>query len=189
MYGNSLLAIQHLLIKELPPKGHLLILGGGNGQILPCIYNQSPSLKITFLEASSKMIALAQEQTHPGQDITFIHSDRIDSMKLECDYVYASFFLDLFSPTHIKNIIRKTENHQRHPLTWFIADFHLGPTVKYRLLRALQVKLSILFFTITTNHHQNFLPDVFEFFIENSHKSLVIINLKYGFLRAQVFKS
>jgi hypothetical protein len=188
MYGNSLLAIQHLLIKELPLKGRLLILGGGNGQILPSIYNQSPNLKITFLEASSKMIALAKKQTPTRQDIIFIHSDSVESMKIDCDYVYASFFLDLFSPSYMKDIVQTIENYQKYPLTWFIADFHLGPTLKYRLLRALQVKLSILFFTITTNHHQNFLPDVFRFFIKNRYKSLVTIHLKYGFLRAQIFK-
>ena len=189
MFGNSLLAIQLLLIKELPPKGHLLILGGGTGQILPSIYNQSPNLKITFLEASSKMIALAKRQTPTGQYITFIHSDSLENMKIECDYVYASFFLDLFSPTHIKAIVRTIENHQTHPMTWFIADFDLGPKVKYRLLREFQIKLSILFFTITTNHQQNFLPEVFEFFTKNRYKSLVTLYLKYGFLRAQVFKS
>tara|TARA_B110000977_G_scaffold152651_1_gene193882 strand:- start:102 stop:794 length:693 start_codon:yes stop_codon:yes gene_type:complete len=189
MYGNSLLAIQLLLIKELPHKGHLLILGGGIGQILPSIYNQSPNLKITFLEASSKMIALAKKQIPTGQNITFIHSDSLESMKIECDYVYASFFLDLFSPSHIKAIVKTIENYQTHPVTWFIADFHLGPEVKYKLLRAFQVKLSILFFTIATNHQQNFLPDVFEFFTKSRYKSLITIYLKYGFLRAQVFKS
>ena len=189
MYGNSLHAIQLLLIKELPHKGHLLILGGGIGQILPSIYNQSPNLKITFLEASSKMIALAKRQTPTGQYITFIRSDSLENMKIECDYVYASFFLDLFSPTHIKAIVRTIENHQTYPMTWFIADFDLGPKVKYRLLREFQIKLSILFFTITTNHQQNFLPEVFEFFTKNRYKSMIIINLKHSFLRAQVFKS
>jgi len=32
------------------------------------------------------------------------------------------------------------ENHQKHPLTWFMSDFHLEPKVKYRFLCTKQVK-------------------------------------------------
>ena len=101
VYGKDLLTIQVELIKTLPNKGNLLIVGGGTGDILPHLYQHSPNLKIDYIEASSKMIALAQRQTTTGQQINFIHSDTIPKTDYQYDAVYCAFFLDLFAEEEI----------------------------------------------------------------------------------------
>jgi tRNA1(Val) A37 N6-methylase TrmN6 len=77
VFGNSLATIQLKLVETLPKTEHLLILGEGNGGILKSIYNHSPYLHIDYLEASIKMIQLAQTNIPKGQRISFIHSDQL----------------------------------------------------------------------------------------------------------------
>lgn len=187
MYGNTLLAIQKLLIKKLPANGVLLILGGGNGKILPHIYAQSPCIQIIYLEASSKMIDMAKDNSPQGQNIRYIHGESIGNFG-PFDYVMVNFFLDLFSPSDIQKIVTSINENQDPKPTLFVADFHIGKEVKYKFIRALQIKLSIYFFRLTTNHSISYLPDVFDILKKIGYKSLYISSLKGNFVRCSVLK-
>ena len=162
VFGNQLLKIQQELITHLPTDGKLLILGGGNGKILPHIYQHASHLTIEYVEASSTMIQLAKKTKPKDQKITFHHKD-VRDYNQKHDYIFAGFFLDLFDEKKIEELILKLENKNRET-TWYIADFQLNKRTKYRLLRNIQLKLTILIFTIVTQHSINHLPDIFSVF-------------------------
>lgn len=162
VFGNSLSKIQEDLTRYLPKEGKLLILGGGNGKILPHIYQHAPHLSIDYVEASSTMIQLAKKTKPKDQKITFHHKD-VRDYNQKHDYIFAGFFLDLFDEKEIEELILKLENKNRET-TWYIADFQLNKRTKYRLLRSIQLKLTILFFRIVTQHSINHLPEIFSLF-------------------------
>ena len=167
VFGNQLHKIQQELITHLPTDGKLLILGGGNGKILPHIYQHAPHLTIDYVEASSTMIQLAKKAKPKDQKITFHHKD-VRDYNQKHDYIFAGFFLDLFDEKEIEELILKLENKNRET-TWYIADFQLNKRTEYRLFRNIQLKLTILFFKLTTQHITNHLPDIRSVFFRISY--------------------
>lgn len=157
VFGNQLHNIQQELIRHLPTDGKLLILGGGNGKILPSIFKHAPHLSIEYVEASSSMIKLAKKNAPNHQKITFHHIDVIDYSHKH-GHIYAGFFLDLFHEKQIEQLIRKLEKPQK--TTWYIADFQINKNTRNHLFRSIQLKLTILFFRLTTQHTINHLPDI-----------------------------
>ena len=169
VYGKRLINIQKDLIKKLPKAGKILILGGGNGKILPIIFNHAPSLNIEYVEASSLMIKLAKKYKHPRQSVTFHHADAL-TFKLKSEHIYAGFFLDLLDEKQIELLIRK---HQFKNKTsyWYIADFQLNKETELYLLRRIQLFFTILFFKITTRHSINNLPKIEAIFENIGYKT------------------
>ena len=157
IFGDKLHKIQQELITQLPTEGKLLILGGGNGEILPLIYNHAPQLFINYVEASSTMIRLAKKKAPDQQKIKFHHMDVLDYSHKH-DQIYSGFFLDLFHEKHIKQIIKKFEKSNQ--TIWYVADFQINENTKNRLFRIIQLKLTILFFRLTTQHTIKHLPDI-----------------------------
>ena len=162
IFGNQLIKIQQELITHLPTDGNLLMLGGGNGEILPSIFKHAPHLSIEYVEASSSMIKLAKKNAPNHQKITFHHKDVHDYIHKH-DHIYAGFFLDLFHEKQIKQLIRKLEKPKK--TTWYIADFQINKNTRNRLFRNIQLKLTILFFRLTTQHTINHLPDIRSVFL------------------------
>ncbi|PCJ67177.1 MAG: hypothetical protein COA58_02335 [Bacteroidetes bacterium] len=188
MYGKSLLEIQFELISKIPKQGSLLILGGGDGKILPLIFKTSPQLQLIYVEASSVMIKLAIKNSPREQNILFVHSDNFDYPTEHIDYVYAGFIFDVFNEQKISYIINKIESSHTNNLTWYVVDFDLSQNTNLLGIRRIQIKLSILFFKITTEHSIKTLPKVFQIFRQNGYNTLKYNTLKRGFLRSEVFK-
>lgn len=187
VYGNSLLQIQLKLLETLPQQGNLLIIGGGNGEILPYILKHNPNLKIDYLEASDKMIALAKQNVVQDQQIQFIHAYKIPESTKTYDAVYAAFFLDLFTYSEINEWLTTFEKKSTQEYTLHIADFQLNKDVENSILRNVQIKASILFFKIATQHRTRFLPDTFSAIKKRNYNSLYKSTLKGNFLCAEVF--
>ena len=185
VFGNSLSKIQEDLIRYLPKEGKLLILGGGNGKILPHIYQHAPRLTIEYVEASSTMIQLAKKTKPKDQKITFHHKDVCDYNQKH-DYIFAGFFLDLFDEKEIEELILKFENNKSRT-TWYIADFQINKNIRHRLFRSLQLKLTILFFKLTTQHSINHLPSIFSVFKRLGYHAKVKSN-DQSYLYYSVFK-
>ncbi len=157
IFSNQLIKIQQELITHLPTDGKLLILGGGNGEILPSIFKHAPHLSIEYVEASSSMIKVAKKNAPNHQKITFHHKD-VHDYSHKHGHIYAGFFLDLFHEKQIEQLIQKLEKPKK--TTWYIADFQINKNTRNHLFRSIQLKLTILFFRLTTQHTINHLPDI-----------------------------
>jgi ubiquinone/menaquinone biosynthesis C-methylase UbiE len=188
IYGDNLYKIQIDALSQLPAEGKLLILGGGTGQILKWLHKNRPKIQIAFQDASSKMIEIAKRRVHESQNIQFIHSASFNH-DYQCDFVFAAFFFDLFTLNQSQNIIASVQNSNKDNLTWHVCDFVIDDKTKAKLLRKVQVKLSILFFKLTANHQLNYLPQVFQSFTGKGFKCMHNSTLGGGFLCSQAFKA
>ena len=182
VFGNQLIKIQQQLITHLPTDGKLLILGGGNGEILPFIFKHAPLIAIDYVEASSTMIKLAKKNALNHQKITFHHMD-VHDYSHKHDHIYAGFFLDLFHEEQIEQLIQKLEkSKQTH---WYIADFQINKNTKHHLLRSIQLRLTLLFFRLTTQHTIRYLPNICSVFIKLRYSQK---NKPSSFVFWEVFK-
>lgn len=156
----------------------MLILGGGNGEILPFLYEICPQLSIDYVEASSKMIHLAKRNAHANQNINFIHSDEIPENKSYSNYFFP-FILDCFNQSELQNIFSMLKR-QKGGHVLYIADFYKAKSIKQKLI----LKLSILFFQLTTKHPNSSLIDVFMFAKNSGYKELNTCHLSHKFIKA-----
>ena len=184
VFGNQLHNIQQELIRHLPTDGKLLILGGGNGKILPSIFKHAPHLSIEYVEASSSMIKLAKKNAPNHQKITFHHIDVIDYSHKH-GHIYAGFFLDLFHEKQIEQLIRKLEKPKQ--TTWYIADFQINKNTRNHLFRSIQLKSTILFFRLTTQHTINYLPNIRSVFLNLGYYPMSETN-DYSFVFKEIFR-
>ncbi|MDA8886828.1 methyltransferase domain-containing protein [Bacteroidia bacterium] len=189
VYGKSLIHIQEKLVSYLPKEGNILILGGGDGAVLPYLFKHAPLLSISYVESSSQMIELASKKTNSGQQITFYHNDDFSVDEQQIDFIFAAFFFDLFDEEKIRSIIHSLEDNCNctNGIRWFIADFDLSDISKNVWIRKFQIKLSITFFVLSTQHKTRNLPLIFNAFDKTGYKTLNKSTIKNGFLRAEVF--
>ena len=94
--------------------------------------------------------------------------------------------LDLFHEKQIEELILKLENIKSET-TWYIADFQLNRNTKYRLIRTIQLKATILFFRIATQHSIKHLPNIDTLFIQMKYAPKTETK-GYPFIFCEVFK-
>ncbi|REE00512.1 class I SAM-dependent methyltransferase [Marinoscillum furvescens] len=106
VFGPKWTNVQLEPVKHLATAEHVLILGGGSGQILEHLPEVA---QITYLEASAKMIALAQKKGH--SNVRFVQTDFLKwHTETKFDAIYCPFFLDCFSKQELQRVTAKIEN-------------------------------------------------------------------------------
>ncbi|HEY5746393.1 MAG TPA: class I SAM-dependent methyltransferase [Chryseolinea sp.] len=126
VYGSAIREAQLFFLKAIPPTANVLILGGGTGWLLADLFEIHPECKVCYIEASSKMLAQAQQQLSPGKkdQVQFILGTE-DSIPVTVpfDAVITAFYLDLFSPDTLRRIIDKINAVLTPVSVWLVADF------------------------------------------------------------------
>ena len=164
----------------------MLIIGGGDGRILPLLFRHGPDLNIEFLEASASMIKLAKRRVNHLQRVTFTHNDRYEYTTTP-DIIFCPFVWDLVKEEVIAQQIRAVEERQKRIPVWAVTDFQWKRSMPIALWRKMQLKLTILFFRITTKHTLKHLPDIFGVYEELGYKPLLNITLRGEFIRGTTF--
>ncbi|MBR9859553.1 class I SAM-dependent methyltransferase [bacterium] len=182
VFSNDIQIIQDWLIQHLPAEGNLLILGGGTGRILPQIYQQSPNLNISFLEASSEMIELAKKYSPAQQNVKWIHSDRWEEYIDQHTYIYAAFFLDCLTEDEINTLIPNKGEQ-----VWYVADF--DPRNFKSVVQRIKIMMSIIFFKVFGHHSLWSLPDAFGILQRKGYKPLKSNRLKSQYVFSQILKT
>lgn len=125
VFGRSLRKAQTHFLKELPQKGRLLILGGGTGWILAEIGKRRPELTVVYVEASEKMISLAQKKSQELK-VNFVHgNEQMIPESPSYDAVLTPFFLDLFGPVRLFASMSLIDQALSKDGKWLFVDFHV----------------------------------------------------------------
>ncbi len=108
VFGNRLRKIQTKWLHLIPKNGKVLIMGGGTGWILAEVVKHQPKVKIDYIEASAKMIALSAKRHIKMDCVNLIHGSENDIPENQVyDVIITNFFLDVFEETHLKLILKK----------------------------------------------------------------------------------
>lgn len=145
--GSLLQKCRTAWIDELAGCERLLVAGVGHGPELPAILQQFPRLRITCVDASAGMLAVAQRRLRKTEaDVS-----RLEFVQARFpewapptghfDAVVTHFFLDCFPPGSLGAVIDGLTRATRPGARWLLADFtlpaHGWPRHRARFVHAL----------------------------------------------------
>ena len=150
VYGKSIVKAQVSLLKFIPPKSRLLIVGGGTGWVLEEIAKQhSTDLIIDYVESSAQMIAMSQKRNYGSNVIHFINLP-IEQFEPDglYDVILTPFLFDNFKEDKLEMVFTRLHAALKSKGMWLYADFE--PINSNSLFwQKLLLKIMYLFFRIT----------------------------------------
>lgn len=127
--GRRLQRCRNAWIGELAGAENLLIAGVGHGPELPGLLRRFPRLKITGVDASARMLAVAaarlRRATVDAARVTFVHAS-LPAWRPpagQFDAIATPFFLDCFPPEQLAEVIASLARGARPGARWLLSDF------------------------------------------------------------------
>jgi len=127
--GNKLQRCRMAFLDKAASPEHVLILGEGNGRFLLECRRHLDRARITCVDSSRRMLALAHERLKrhhvPSTGIDFIHADALDWQPPAnaFDVIVTHFFLDCFRPDQLRGLVANLAQAARPKAQWLLADF------------------------------------------------------------------
>jgi tRNA (cmo5U34)-methyltransferase len=155
VFGETIVAAQLFYLPKISDCKNVLIIGGGTGLVALRVLEMYPQTKVTYVEASGKMIGLTQDKVNYFSDrITFIHgTEKSIPPSNFYDGVITHFFLDLFPDKELTEVIA-TIKKSTHGAIWLVTDFENDGKKWQRLLLWTMYR----FFRITARIQAKWLP-------------------------------
>lgn len=123
VFGKALENAQKYFLSSVHADDHVLILGGGSGEILKSLLNQQPHVAVDYIDISAKMIQLARRQTKSPSNVNFIIGTEQNIPGRTYTVVVTNFYLDLFSDNTLPHVIQKIKRHLTPGAQWLATDF------------------------------------------------------------------
>lgn len=161
VFGKALEDATVAMISDMGEKDKILIIGGGNGEILPRVFEVKPKLSIHYCELSKRFIGLAKKKNpYPDEQILFWHKDAFLQENFDYDFVLLPFFLDQFDDQVNTDFLKRIRSNSKPHTQILFADMN-GEKIPKWLLSSMFV-----FFKVFTRLKQNTLPDFERIFNE-----------------------
>ena len=186
IFGTTLVNAQLFLIRAIPPMSRILIVGGGTGWILEEIAKLHQSgLTITYIDASEKMIGLAQQRNTGNNQIEFI-STPIEAVSLAqaYDIVLTPFLFDNFSQDSLSKMFDQLSGVMKPRGLWLYADFQATGIAWQRLV----LKIMYMFFRVSCGIEATHLPDAKSLFTEHNFTNQTQRSFMNQFIIAVVYQ-
>lgn len=153
VFGKSIVESQQFFLNKIPDHSQVLILGGGSGWILEKLFEIKSAVEVCYVEASEKMILLAQRRLQNDKRVQFVNGTENDIPNRAYDVVIANFYLDLFKEQSLKSVLQKMKASSAPGAKWIVTDF-----VNENWWHLLMLKVMYAFFKATTKIEANKLP-------------------------------
>lgn len=186
VYGKALINAQVYLLPYVPANSNVLIVGGGTGWILEELAKIHPTgLKITYVEISSKMMALSQKRNCGGNPVTFITQPVEEVVFAEkFDVIITPFLFDNFKEETLQTVFNHLHNRLKTGGLWLNTDFQLTGKWWHKVL----LKSMLLFFRALCNIEASTLPDIQNQFKKNSYYVIAESNFFADFINSTVYR-
>jgi len=151
-------------LRAVPPRGNVLIIGGGTGWIIPYIFENGHAKKLYYVEASKKMLEKAKGKCPVvlQRKIEFILGDETTIPDQKYDAIITNFFLDCFKEERLRRVMSILYYYLKPGGYWYITDFKIGQAWYRRLWQKPLLELMSWFFKQITRLESRYLID-FEF--------------------------
>ena len=168
VYGKALINAQVYLLQFVKPNSTILTAGGGTGWILEELAKIHPTgLKITYIEISSKMMALSKKRWVADNEVTFINSAAEDvPVTTRFDILITPFLFDNFKEETLQKIFGHLHSQLKTGGMWLNTDFQLSGKWWQNVL----LKSMFIFFRLLCNIETSTLPDIQHQFEINGYK-------------------
>ena len=138
MFGRSIQRAQLHFLDQVPPAARVLLVGGGTGWLLPYLLKKPEVARVTYLEASAVMLALAQRKANdPGAltaaTVQWIHGDEQQlALGDRYDVVITNFVLDMYAGAALEQFMQRLLDHLHPDGYWLFTDFRLSDKRRHR---------------------------------------------------------
>jgi len=106
-----------------------LVAGCGHGRGLEPLLRRSPSVRVTALDASAGMLAVARHRLPEplAARVQFVHAELPDwpAPRGRFELIVTDFFLDCFPPGPLEAVVRHLAAAAAPAARWLVADFAL----------------------------------------------------------------
>jgi ubiquinone/menaquinone biosynthesis C-methylase UbiE len=129
--GNKLQRCRTAFLSRVKEARNVLILGEGNGRFLVEARRVLASANITCVDASVRMLQLAQGRLSAlslsPAAVSFVHADALNWIppKQSYDVVVSHFFLDCFQPAQLAQLLATISHAAMPEAIWLLADFQI----------------------------------------------------------------
>ncbi len=185
VFGRQLEEAQQWLLSFIPANATILIVGGGSGWIIDALSGQFLSgLNITYVDASPKMIAIAQKRFAGENTIRFI-AEPIENVSFQekFDIILTPFFFDNFTDARAASIFSSLHKVLGKDGLWLYTDFQRSASLKHRLL----LKAMYYFFSVLCNIRTRKLPDMAVCFEAGNYVKVEECSFMNGFVSSLVY--
>jgi tRNA (cmo5U34)-methyltransferase len=161
IFGDRIRKSQTIYFNKIPKHAEILVIGGGSGWILNELFKVNPPKKITYIDASAKMIALSAKNINPiyKDKVNFIVGTENEIKPGEqYDVIITCYFLDLFSQEKMEDVMATLYDSLKTNGIWIFSDFHKNNPESF-IKRSL-LKIMYSFFRILCNVQAKKLPDI-----------------------------
>lgn len=158
VFGDAIYQSQVFLLRAIPARSKVLIIGGGTGWILEEIAKiHEQGLVITYVEISEKMMNRSKKR-HAGENkVDFICSSIQEALLQDCyEVIITPYLFSNFSEDTLKMVFNKIDRHLAKNGLLLFADFQLQ---EGRILSRVLLKIMYLFFGILCQLETSKLPD------------------------------
>jgi ubiquinone/menaquinone biosynthesis C-methylase UbiE len=161
VFGCSQKRAQVHFMNSIPKGANILMMGGGSGWLLKKIIELNRAEHITYVDTSSKMLALARERVKGNSvKVEFILGDETSISSHRCyDVIITGFFLDLFTQSRVSQILGLIYNTLRVGGIWLQTDFALEK-IQDNPAKIFLIRLMYLFFYLICGIEARKLPDL-----------------------------
>src|ERR1700761_2576524 len=186
VFGDTLVKAQVYLFKYIQPNAHILIIGGGTGWILEELTCIHPSgLQITYIEISSKMIALSHKRNVGDNNVIFINEAIENVTGLgEFDVVITPFLFDNFTDQTAEKVFGHINNQLKSKGLWLITDFQLTG----KKWQAALLKTMLLFFKLCCGIESSKLTDMEKYFEQAGYQAIHQKTFFGDFIMSKAYK-
>ena len=162
VYGNTLHKANIHFLDKISSRARVLVLGGGTGKILAHLKNNP----VVYIEKSKNMLERAKKRPYKGR-VDFICADFFTWQSDQSfDVVICPFFLDVFSETNLKLVLKKINDMTVVDGKLIVTDFQNTGRYDHRIL----LSSMHLFFRITTQLEGHQLLAIEEYILQKAFK-------------------
>jgi ubiquinone/menaquinone biosynthesis C-methylase UbiE len=128
VFGSTLSQARRSFITQVREGTHILLIGEGNGRFLFEALKQTSATSFTVVDSSTRMLAASARRiatVNRCPRVELIHADFLEwrSPTMHYDRVVTHFFLDLFPPDRISQIVEKISLLAAENALWINVDF------------------------------------------------------------------
>ena len=163
-FGPYLQQCRKLRIAEMTACRRALVYGDGDGRFLAELVQQTPEIRATTVDASSKMLLRLARRLPSEAQVRLLHADALQCVPAGLsdapfDLIVSHFFLDCFNEAEIASLIARVNGAVDEGALWVVSDFAIPRRKPARLLGTLIVRGLYLAFGLLTGLRTRHLPD------------------------------
>lgn len=158
VFGRKQIDAKLAFLNLIPAGSHVLIVGGGTGNILNELLSTHETIHVDFLEPSRRMIAVAKKNLDRRFEsrVAFVEGSHSDlATDARYDVVTSFFLLDMFRQHDALVVAQRLRAALKPDGLWLYADFRNTDKALHRFLLWSMYR----FFKVTVNISANRLPD------------------------------